>query len=103
MRLAEKLDWKGLKVRVKFALEHAMKAQRGRRDIYLITYLLTPWSRVLLEQLIGSQLVKKVLSFYGTRRFITALTRARHLSLWWGFIIEIIYYVKFGIQDSFTM
>ena len=30
------------------------------------TYLLTPWSRVLLEKLTGSQLVKKFPAFYGT-------------------------------------
>jgi len=34
---------------------------------------LTPWCRVLLEQLTGLQLVKKFLAFHGTRRFITAL------------------------------
>ena len=45
------------------------------------TYLLTPWSRVLLGKLTGLQLVKKFPAFYGTRRFITALTSARHLSL----------------------
>jgi hypothetical protein len=45
------------------------------------TYLHTPWSRVLLEKLTGLQLVKKFPAFYGTRRFITALTSARHLSL----------------------
>ena len=39
---------------------------------YLLTYLLTPWSRVLLEKLTGFQLVKKFPAFYGTRRFITA-------------------------------
>jgi hypothetical protein len=49
--------------------------------IYLLTYLLTPWSRVLLEKLTGSQLVKKFPAFYGTREFITAFTSARHLSL----------------------
>jgi hypothetical protein len=38
------------------------------------TYLLTPWIRVLLEKLIGLQLVKKFPAFYGTRRFITAFT-----------------------------
>jgi len=47
-------------------------------------YLLTPWSRVLLEKLTGSQLVKKFPAFYGTRRFITAFTSARHLPLSWG-------------------
>jgi len=48
---------------------------------YLLTYLLTPWSRVLLEKLTGLQLVKKFPAFYGTQRFITAFTSARHLSL----------------------
>ena len=48
---------------------------------YFLTYLLTPRSRVLLEKLTGLQLVKKFLAFYGTRRFITAFTSARHLSL----------------------
>jgi len=52
------------------------------------TYLLTPWSRVLLEKLTGLQLVKKFPVFYGTRRFITALTSARHLSLSWASSIQ---------------
>jgi hypothetical protein len=43
--------------------------------------LLISWSRVFLEKLTGSQLVKKFPAFYGTRRFITALTSSRHLSL----------------------
>jgi hypothetical protein len=48
---------------------------------YIHTYSLTPWSRVLLEKLTGSQLVKKFHAFYGTQKFITAFTRALHLSL----------------------
>jgi hypothetical protein len=36
---------------------------------------------VLLEKLIGSQLVKKFPEFYGNRKFITSITSARHLSL----------------------
>ena len=55
---------------------------------YLLTYLLTPWCRVLLEKLTGFQLVKKFPAFHGTRRFITALTRARHLSLTWASSIQ---------------
>jgi len=47
-------------------------------------YLLTPWSRVLLEKLTGLQLVQKFPAFYGTRRFIDTLTSARHLSLSWA-------------------
>jgi hypothetical protein len=46
--------------------------------------ILTPWSRVLLEKLTDLQLVNKFLAFYGTRRFITALTSARHLSISWA-------------------
>jgi hypothetical protein len=44
-------------------------------------YLLTPWSRVLFEKLKRPELLKKFPAFYGTRRFITAFTRARLLSL----------------------
>jgi len=36
-----------------------------------------PWSGVLT----GPQPVKKFPAFYGTRKFITAFTRARHMSL----------------------
>ena len=43
--------------------------------------LLTPCTRVFLEKLTGSQLVKKLPTIYGTRRLITAFTSARHLSL----------------------
>jgi len=50
-------------------------------NTYLLTYLLTPRSTVLFEKLNGSQLVKKFPAFYGTRRFITTFTDARHLSL----------------------
>jgi hypothetical protein len=46
---------------------------------YLITYLLH--GAVLLEKPIGSQLVKKFPTFYGTRRFITTFTSVRHLSV----------------------
>jgi hypothetical protein len=46
-----------------------------------LTYLLTPRSRVVLEKLIGFQLVKKFPVFYGTQKFIIAFTLARHLSL----------------------
>jgi len=44
-------------------------------------YLDTPWSRVLLEKLADFRLVKKFPAFYGTRRFSTTFTSARHLFL----------------------
>ena len=58
---------------------------------YLLTYLLTPWCRVLLEKLTGLQLVKKFPAFYGTRKFINALTSVRHLSLSWASPIQSTY------------
>jgi len=47
--------------------------------IFPLCYLLTPRCRVLLEKLTGLQLVEKFPPFYGTRRFITALTSVRYL------------------------
>ena len=59
--------------------------------IYLLTYLHTYYlltyslyGAVLLEKLTGLQLVKKFPAFHETRRFITALTSVRHLSLSWA-------------------
>jgi len=56
-------------------------------DIYIYiyhnmqyTYLFTPCSTVLLQNLTVSQPVKKLPTFYGTQRLITTFTRAHHLS-----------------------
>ena len=43
-----------------------------------LTYLLTPWSRVLLEKLTGSVASQEIPRIYRTRKFITVLTSARH-------------------------
>ena len=51
----------------------------------------TPWCRVLIEKLTGLQLVKKFPAFHGTRKFITALTSVRHLSISWASPIQSIY------------
>jgi len=53
-----------------------------------ITHLLTPRSRVLLGNLIFSQLVKKLPAFYGTSKFIATFTSFRHLPLSWGRSIQ---------------
>ena len=45
------------------------------------TYLVNSRSRNLLEKLKSSRLLKKFPAFYGTQKFITAFTSARHLSL----------------------
>ena len=57
-------------------------------SLYLLTSLLTPWSRVFIEKLIGFQVVKKFPTFYGTRLFIAAFTSVRHLSLSWARSIQ---------------
>ena len=59
--------------------------------MFLLYYLLTPWCRVLLEKLTGLQLVKKFPAFCGTRRFITALTSVRQMSLSWASPIQSTY------------
>ena len=63
----------------------------ANRPDTLLTYLLTPLCRVLLEKLTVLQLVKKFPTFNGTRRFITALTSVRHLSLSWASPIQSTY------------
>jgi len=44
-------------------------------------YLLTPCSTVLLQKLTGSAPSQEILRNFGTRKFITVLTSASHLSL----------------------
>ena len=51
---------------------------------YCNKYLLTPWSRVLLEKLTGSAASQEIPRIFGTRRFLTLLTSAHHLSLYWA-------------------
>jgi len=43
----------------------------------LLTYLLTPWSRVLLEKLTASAASQEIPRIFGTRMFVTVLTSAR--------------------------
>ena len=55
--------------------------------MYLLTYLLHGAESFLRSQLV-LQLVKKFPTFYGTRKFITVLTSARHLSVSWANSIQ---------------
>ena len=81
-------------LRNKISVEKADKVNAGILSITIsyvlcyLTYLLTPWCRVLLEKLTGLQLVTKFPAFYGTRKFITAFTSAHHLSLSWASSIQ---------------
>jgi len=51
----------------------------------LLTYALTPWSRIILEKPTGFQLVKNFSAFHGTRKSMTAFSSARQLSLSWAY------------------
>ena len=53
-------------------------------DYYLLTYLLTPWSRVLLEKLTGSAASQEIPRVFGTRRFINDRLLWSHKGFWWG-------------------
>jgi len=80
-------------VNVRGFLITSISKNSGRMLFYntRLTYLLTPWCRVLLEKLTGLQLLKKFPAFYGTRRFITAFTSLRHPSLSWVNPVQSIY------------
>ena len=65
---------------MRFQASFSMAGKHGDL-IRVLTYLLTPWSRVIFEKLTGFQLVKKFPAFYVTQRFITAFRSARHLFL----------------------
>jgi hypothetical protein len=56
--------------------------------IYTLTYLLTPWSRVLFEKLTGFAASQEIPRIYGTRKFITVFTSVRQLSLSWARSIQ---------------
>jgi hypothetical protein len=60
----------------KYAVPFSARFNIGRR-VQRLWLIVT----VLLEKLTVSQPIKKFPTFYGTRRFITAYTTARHLSL----------------------
>jgi len=60
---------------------------------------LIPWSRVLLEKLIVTELVKKFPAFNGIRRFITVLTTARQWSLSWARSIQSTFSQPFSLRS----
>jgi hypothetical protein len=66
----------GIKQNGKLILEDKRKVGKHLVITYILTYLHTPQSRVLLEKLTSVQLVKEFPVFYKTRKFITAATSA---------------------------
>ena len=81
------IQWRASEWQTDWFLHHLLhttpttNATSYQKIIYLLTYLLTLWSRVLIEKLTGSQLVKECPTFYGTWRYIAAFTTACQLSL----------------------
>jgi hypothetical protein len=76
-------DRYGMRKRYRLLItQRVMKTFGGMQVLtYLLSYFLTAWSRVLLDDLTGFKLVKKFPAFYETRWFITSPISARHLSL----------------------
>jgi len=61
-------------------VENMVEPDRPQMTV-ILTYLLTPWGRVLLEKLTGSAASQEIPRIFGTRRFITIIASARHQSL----------------------
>ena len=64
-------------------LDYSLFHRCSRLTYYLLTCLLTACNRVFIDKLTSFKLAKKFSEFYGTRRFITPVTSARHMSLSW--------------------
>ena len=60
----------------------------NKAAIWSSIYLLTPWGRVILEKLTGFAVSQEIPRIFGTRKFITVLTSAHHLSLSWANSIQ---------------
>ena len=76
-------DWTTGSRHMNFAIPMVWREpQDHSSDCYFcITYLLTPWGRVLLEKLTGFAASQEIPRIFGTRRFITVLTSVHHMSL----------------------
>jgi hypothetical protein len=79
----ERFTWTSLEMRPVGRGERSATNRLTCFTVQCEKYELTQWSRGLPEKLTGSELIKKFPAFYGTRRFITAFTRARHLSVFY--------------------
>ena len=77
-------------------LEPSGPLQACNGTALLFTVLFTSWSRVL-QKLTDILLAKKFSAFYGTRRFITAVTSVRYLCLSW---VSSIWWPKISDRSS---
>jgi hypothetical protein len=67
---------------------HLWHTARSSEGLEMYSYLLTPWSRVLLEKLTSFTASQEIPRIYGTRKFITVFKSVRHLSLSWARSIQ---------------
>ena len=81
-------------------LRSQYKACESMKQNAVFTYLPTPWCRVLLEQLTGLQLVKKFLTFHGTRRFITAMQSIYPHPTSWRSILILSTHLRLGLPSG---
>ena len=58
----------------------------------IITYFFTPWSKVLIEKLIGLHLFKKFPAFYGTRKFIIIIIIIIIIGAWGSVVVKALRY-----------
>ena len=70
-----------LRPTINYLNERSVSSETILLGINVLIFILTPWSRVILEKLTGSEASQEIPRIFGTRRFITVLTSARHLSL----------------------
>ena len=63
------------------SITNLSKTDGSSNSVPILSYSMTPWSRVLLEKLTGSAASQEIPRIFGTRRFLTVPTSARHLSL----------------------
>ena len=64
------------------------KHQSNTTYIWFNFNKLTPCSKIPLEKLTVSRLIRTFPTFYATRKFIAELTRHRRLSIYWAILIQ---------------
>jgi hypothetical protein len=67
--------------------QQQLPTPRSSDKVSTCTNQLTPWSRVIKE-LTFIQPLKKILTSYATKRFVTVFTRVLHWSLFWARSIQ---------------
>ena len=59
-----------------------------------------PWNTIPIKKPIVIQLVKKLPTFYESRRFLSVLTRTQNLSLSWAILIQLTLFYSISLRSS---